>query len=247
MSFLSGIFSSYSDRDGVPQLVFSTRNSAMAGSDQRVYRSHSPHGDETTGLYRHISNLASWGRRNAFSSSSSSSSLSTSAAGLNNQIYSNKRWPMVGDNVMAKYYGEHERLNGRFCEAHVIANNADGTFVVQWRDADDDTSIVCGDPVAGMMRIRFPQPRVRVQTISNYMMKRAIPSNDLPLLGKLIGDGADINHIDELGHTPLTLAIACACTYDFLKYLLDAGANVEGKGPLGTPLEMAIKNVAQTM
>ena len=46
--------------------------------------------------------------------------------------------------------------------------------------------------------------------------------------------------IDELGHTPLTLAIACACIR-FFEILVDAGANVEGRGPLGTPLEMAIK------
>ena len=153
------------------------------------------------------------------------------------------RWPTVGDNVLALYFGGHERFDGRYCEAHVVSNNGDGTFLLQWRDGDDQGRVVNGDPAVGHIKLRGVRSEARLREMHGVMMKRAIPDNALPILTLLVGDGVDVNYVDSpLGHTPLTLSVACKCSHDFCKYLLDVGAELEKPGPFGTPLQMLVRS-----
>ena len=65
--------------------------------------------------------------------------------------------------------------------------------------------------------------------------------------GYLLDNGADINAMDENGHTALYSSIECECHYDFekVKYLLSRGASTKCGGFQFIPLLFHVKNLEQ--
>ena len=229
-----------------------------------------------TSRYQSRSRTASGSSSTSASSSKAqkSSTVSDSSIFPNDMhtLCQNKRWPTVGDNVYALYSGAYERCNGRYCEAHVISNNGDGTFLLEWRDGDESGRVVSGFPSLTKIKIKRSMNSVfRVKPgsmrrsssdahgamgsdldatqrseLHSVMMKRAIPENSLSMITLLVGDGVDVNYVDPTGHTPLTMAIACACSFEFFKYLLNVGASLSVPGPFGTPLQMLCRCCAHS-
>ena len=73
------------------------------------------------------------------------------------------------------------------------------------------------------------------------MLGRTVLNNDLPMARMMIARGADVNHVDKLGMTPLLWASAI----DFgdsamIELLLQAGARTDARNKDGlTPAELA--------
>jgi ankyrin repeat protein len=73
------------------------------------------------------------------------------------------------------------------------------------------------------------------------MLGRTVLNNDLPMARMMIAGGADVNHVDKLGMTPLLWASAI----DFgdsamIELLLTAGARADARNKEGlTPAELA--------
>jgi uncharacterized protein len=60
----------------------------------------------------------------------------------------------------------------------------------------------------------------------------ACRSDDIETLQILIGNGADVNQTDKVGHTLLIIA-SCRKYYEIVKLLIDRGANINYIGPCG--------------
>lgn len=67
-------------------------------------------------------------------------------------------------------------------------------------------------------------------------LHRAVGPTDLPLIKKLIAQGAEVNAKTALGHTPLWYSAVVAHSLDTAKILIGAGANVNAADRYGCTL-----------
>jgi len=87
-------------------------------------------------------------------------------------------------------------------------------------------------------RMRYGVPPSDV--LGGILLRTALPENNLSLTRMVISDGADVNHADDAGNTPLLFAVANGASEEVVQLLVDAGADVNMDGPEGAPLQVAI-------
>ena len=151
----------------------------------------------------------------------------------------------VGDSVMAR------RVDGDFGEGYVLDVLDDGCYVVAWNEEESAAKLEGSElmPFGGMGFSTERRQRVAPAFIlNNFLMKTAIPSNDLSRVQMVVRDGADVNCTDSQGNSPLLLAITSSASVALVQFLISRGAHVNFVGPGGPALQLAgMQNAVETM
>eukprot|EP00434_Breviolum_minutum_P014412 symbB.v1.2.012708.t2/scaffold882.1/size155402/3 len=87
-------------------------------------------------------------------------------------------------------------------------------------------------------RANLPSPIVLTQ---DWLMKHALPRNDLFLAKRVLMDRADLTASDRHGNSVLAVAVEHQCSQEMVELLLERGCPRTSKGPLGPPLAIAAR------
>ncbi|CAJ1409368.1 unnamed protein product, partial [Effrenium voratum] len=87
-------------------------------------------------------------------------------------------------------------------------------------------------------RANLPSPMVLTQ---DWLMKHALPRNDLFLAKRVLMDRADLTAADRQGNSVLAVAVEHQCSQEMVELLLERGCPRSSKGPLGPPLAIAAR------
>lgn len=88
-------------------------------------------------------------------------------------------------------------------------------------------------------RANLPSPMVLTQ---DWLMKHALPRNDLFLAKRVLMDRADLTACDRQGNSVLAVAVEHQCSQEMVELLLERGCPRSSKGPLGPPLSIAARS-----
>jgi len=143
----------------------------------------------------------------------------------------------VGETVMAR------RVDGDFGEGVVIDTLPDGAHLVVWSEEDAAAKLEGAELMpfgSGVGLSSERRQRVAPAFIlNNFLMKTAIPSNDLSRVQMVVRDGADVNCVDGDGNSPLIIAVSSAASPALIQFLISRGAHVNFVGPAGSALQAA--------
>ncbi|KAL3920857.1 MAG: hypothetical protein SGPRY_005104, partial [Prymnesium sp.] len=143
----------------------------------------------------------------------------------------------VGDSVMAR------RLDGDFGEGTILDALEDGSYLVAWNEEDVAAKLETAELMpfgSGMGLSTERRQRVAPAFIlNNFLMKTAIPSNDLSRVQMVVRDGADVNCTDTDGNSPLNLAVSNGASVALIQFLISRGAHVNFVGAAGSALQIA--------
>eukprot|EP00435_Cladocopium_sp_Y103_P036855 s1116_g9.t1 len=87
-------------------------------------------------------------------------------------------------------------------------------------------------------RANLPSPIILTQ---DWLMKHALPRNDLFLAKRVLMDRADLTAVDRQGNGVLAVAVEHQCSQEMVELLLEQGCPRTSKGPLGPPLAIAAR------
>ena len=150
-------------------------------------------------------------------------------------------YPLVGDTVMAKYYGDHHAFRGQQCMAVVVGDNGDDTVTVQWQDGDNSGRTVDVSMLTKEHRSALNYNGTKPK-LMKLLLKHAIPANSMRMASALIADAPDLLKQDDISeHTAVTMAVACDVDLELLAFLVDAGCDINASGPVGTPAQMVAR------
>lgn len=122
----------------------------------------------------------------------------------------------------------------------VESEHSDGTLTVKWHSPIQETTRLPASAVRPLNRItNVPPWRL---PLNQFLVTKALPLKDARMVAELLREGADPSSVDEAGNSALAVAVSKGCPSAVLSALLQGGADPEAAGPLGTPLEVAIKN-----
>ncbi|CAE7725828.1 UPL3, partial [Symbiodinium pilosum] len=76
----------------------------------------------------------------------------------------------------------------------------------------------------------------------DWLMKHALPRNDLFLAKRVLMDRADLTACDKQGNSVLAVAVEHQCSREMVELLLERGCPRSSKGPLGPPLAIAARS-----
>ncbi|CAE7682465.1 UPL3 [Symbiodinium microadriaticum] len=76
----------------------------------------------------------------------------------------------------------------------------------------------------------------------DWLMKHALPRNDLFLAKRVLMDRADLTACDRQGNSVLAVAVEHQCSQEMVELLLERGCPRSSKGPLGPPLSIAARS-----
>ena len=143
----------------------------------------------------------------------------------------------VGESVMAR------RMDGDFGEGTVLDMLDDGTYLVMWNEEEVAAKLGASElmPFGSGMGLNTER-RQRVAPafiLNNFLMKTAIPSNDLSRVQMVVRDGADVNCTDSDGNSPLNLAVSNSASTALIQFLISRGAHVNYVGAAGSALQIA--------
>jgi hypothetical protein len=143
----------------------------------------------------------------------------------------------VGESIMAR------RGDGDFGEGTVIDALDDGAYLVMWSEEDVAAKLAASElmPFGSSMGMSSER-RTRVAPafiLNNFLMKTAIPSNDLSRVQMVVRDGADVNCTDGDGNSPLNLAVSNGASTVLIQFLISRGAHVNFVGSAGSALQVA--------
>lgn len=143
----------------------------------------------------------------------------------------------VGESVMAR------RVDGDFGEGTVLDALDDGCYLVAWNEEDAAAKLETAELMpfgSGMGLSTERRQRVAPAFIlNNFLMKTAIPSNDLSRVQMVVRDGADVNCTDADGNSPLNLAVSNGASVLLIQFLISRGAHVNFVGAAGSALQIA--------
>ena len=128
----------------------------------------------------------------------------------------------VGESVMAR------RLDGEFGEGTVLDALGDGSYLVVWNEEAQAAKLDAAELMpfgSGMGLSTERRQRVAPAFIlNNFLMKTAIPSNDLSRVQMVVRDGADVNCTDAEGNSPLNLAASSGASVALVQFLISSYA-----------------------
>ncbi|KAL1525929.1 hypothetical protein AB1Y20_020755 [Prymnesium parvum] len=143
----------------------------------------------------------------------------------------------VGDSVMAR------RLDGDFGEGTILDALEDGSYLVAWNEEDVAAKLETAELMpfgSGMgLSTERRQRAAPAFILNNFLMKTAIPSNDLSRVQMVVRDGADVNCTDGDGNSPLNLAVSNGASVALIQFLISRGAHVNFVGAAGSALQIA--------
>jgi E3 ubiquitin-protein ligase TRIP12 len=143
----------------------------------------------------------------------------------------------VGESVMAR------RIDGEFGEGIVLDTLDDGSLLIVWAEEESAAKIASSELTpygSGLGLATERRQRVAPAFIlNNFLMKTAIPSNDLSRVQMVVRDGADVNCIDSSGNSALVLAASSSASVGMIQFLISRGAHVNYVAPLGSALQIA--------
>jgi len=161
--------------------------------------------------------------------------------------------PSPGDRVLC------ERQDGLWHVGSVVEFISDkNMYLIEWGrgsnlspEAQMSTHIsqlrrLCGMGLAAEQHMRRrPVPRHGVPppaTLTrDYLIKKAIPSDNTAQARQYLMDGADLSTCSESGDTVLVLALEHGCTPKMVRLLLEFGCPLTPGAVLGEPLELAAR------
>ena len=143
----------------------------------------------------------------------------------------------VGESVMAR------RMDGDFVEGTVLDALEGGHYLVMWNEEEVAAKLAASELMpfgSGMGLSSERRQRVAPAFIlNNFLMKTAIPSNDLSRVQMVVRDGADVNCTDSDGNSPLNLAVSNGASVALIQFLISRGAHVNFVGAAGSALQIA--------
>jgi len=143
----------------------------------------------------------------------------------------------VGESVMAR------RVDGDFSEGVVLDTLDDGSLLIVWAEEESAAKIAGSELMpygSGIGLATERRQRIAPAFIlNNFLMKTAIPSNDLSRVQMVVRDGADVNCSDAVGNSALVLAASSAASVAMVQFLISRGAHVNYVAPLGSALQIA--------
>lgn len=143
----------------------------------------------------------------------------------------------VGESVMAR------RVDGEFGEGIVLDMLDDGTLLIVWAEEESAAKIAGSELMpygSGIGLATERRQRVAPAFIlNNFLMKTAIPSNDLSRVQMVVRDGADVNCTDSSGNSALVLAASSSASVGMIQFLISRGAHVNYVAPSGSALQIA--------
>lgn len=143
----------------------------------------------------------------------------------------------VGESVMAR------RVDGDFGEGIVLDTLDDGSHLIVWSEEDTAAKISGAELMpfgSGIGLATERRQRVAPAFIlNNFLLKTAIPSNDISRVQMVVRDGADVNCTDADGNSPLVLAASNAASVAMVQFLISRGAHVNYSSAAGSALGIA--------
>eukprot|EP00949_MAST-11_sp_MAST-11-sp1_P000915 g915.t1 len=144
----------------------------------------------------------------------------------------------LGSLVKAKYRGNHVNEHSRMYHAHVASFLNSSCVRVCWHDKDPSGEIVL---LENVVKISDPKKAFGRREHAYRRLMAALAKSSMHGLLKLLFEGLiSVNDIDELGHTPLTMALQCRSSVEIIRTLIDFGTDVNHEGPMGTPAQVAV-------
>ena len=135
------------------------------------------------------------------------------------------------------------RIDGDFGEGTVLDALEDGSYLVAWNEEDVAAKLETAELMpfgSGMGMSTERRQRVAPAFIlNNFLLKTAIPSNDLSRVQMVVRDGADVNCTDADGNSPLNLAVSNGASVVLIQFLISRGAHVNFVGAAGSALQIA--------
>ena len=135
------------------------------------------------------------------------------------------------------------RVDGDFGEGVVLDTLDNGAHLITWNEEDSAAKLDASELMpfgSGMGSGSERRQRVAPAFIlNNFLMKTAIPSNDLSRVQMVVRDGADVNCTDGEGNSPLILAVTNAASVALVQFLVSRGAHVNFVGATGSALQVA--------
>eukprot|EP00451_Oxyrrhis_marina_P020442 CAMPEP_0204337718 /NCGR_PEP_ID=MMETSP0469-20131031/20539_1 /ASSEMBLY_ACC=CAM_ASM_000384 /TAXON_ID=2969 /ORGANISM="Oxyrrhis marina" /LENGTH=347 /DNA_ID=CAMNT_0051321797 /DNA_START=273 /DNA_END=1312 /DNA_ORIENTATION=- len=74
-----------------------------------------------------------------------------------------------------------------------------------------------------------------------WLVKKALPQDNLRMAKQVLDDGAEITAQDEAGNSLLAVAVEHGCSRELLQLLLDFGCPLSSTGSFGQPLQIAAR------
>lgn len=121
----------------------------------------------------------------------------------------------------------------------VETEHSDGTVTVRWHSPVQQTTRIAASAVRPLNRIsNVPSSSL---PLNQYLLSKALPLKDARMVSELVREGADPCCLDDAGNSAIAVAVSKGCPSAVLQALLHGGADTAAAGPLGSPLQIAVK------